>query len=242
VALASVLGGLPGWTQPDSARPAADDFETQAAEMAASFVMGVFLPRAEQEQRAGGVFSWNTGIDYRAQLERSGRRPLVEHMYALAGLDLEADLDRLDAAPRIAADPEAAAYMMRNATPSGEIGVPVLSLHTIGDGLTSPSLQAGYLVAVQRAGRGALATAVWNERAGHCSSSAGEMLAALEALEARLDTGRWSISPEMLNAAAVAAGAAAQPPATPTFIAHSPAPLMRPCADQPGACPGLPVR
>jgi alpha-beta hydrolase superfamily lysophospholipase len=233
VALASVLAGLPGWTQPGTPRPRAEDFEERARQMAASFPMGVFLPRAEQEMRAGGVFSWNTGVDYRAQLARSGRRALVEHMYAVAGLALDADLERLNAAPRISADPAAVAYMLENATPSGAIAVPVLSLHPIGDGLTSPSLQAGFIATVGNAGRGDLVAAAWNDRAGHCSSSSEEMLAALQALESRLETGRWATSADALNSRARTLGAA-----MPTFVEHSPAPLMRPCANRPGRCEG----
>ena len=56
--------------------------------------MGVFVPRVDQERRAGGIYSWNTGVDYRAQLQRSGRLAFVRHFYALAGLDLERDLAR----------------------------------------------------------------------------------------------------------------------------------------------------
>lgn len=235
VALASVLGGLPAWTRPGSPKPANDDYAGQVEQMAASFVTGVFLPRAEQEMRAGGVTSWNTGVDYRVQLERSGRRALVERMYALAGLELDADLERLDAAPRIAADPVAATYMMRNATPSGEIGVPVLSLHPVGDGVTSPSMQAGFIEAVKSAGNGGLVAAAWNARAGHCTSSPGEMLAAVEALQSRIETGRWSVTPAELNDRARAAGTAA-----PTFVEHEPAPLLRQCVDRPGRCPGYP--
>lgn len=236
VALASVIGGLPGWTEPGSPRPAPDDYALRAQQMAASFVVGVFLPRAEQEARAGGATSWNTGVDYRAQLDRSGRRALVEHMYTIAGLDLDADLARLNAAPRIPTRAQTAAYMMQNATPSGELGIPVLSLHTIGDGITSPSMQAGFLETVSTAGKPDIAAAAWNERPGHCTSTPGEMIAALNALEHRIETGRWSVSPDKLNALAIAAGEAA-----PTFIEHSAAPLMRPCANRANACPGLPT-
>lgn len=234
VALASVLGGLPGWTQAGSPRPAPDDYATQAGQMAALFPMGVFLPRSEQESRAGGVFSWNTGVDYEDQLRQSGRRPLVEAMYAEASLSLEADLDRLNRTPRIEADPDAVEYMMRNFTPSGLIEVPVLTLHPIGDGVTSPSLAAGFAETVRAAGRGDLVRSAWTERAGHCTSTPAEMRAALDALEDRLDTGRWSVSPDELNARA----REIDPSVPPAFVEHTPAPLMRPCDNRTGGCPG----
>jgi pimeloyl-ACP methyl ester carboxylesterase len=235
IALASVLGGLPDWTRSSQPKPAADDYAAIAAEMSASFVGGVFLPRAEQEMRAGGVYSWNTGVDYRALLASSGRRALVERLYAAADLDLESDLDRLNDAPKIDAEPRAVDYMRANFTPSGRIGVPTLSLHTLGDGLTSPSLQRAFVENVVAAGRGELVAAAWNDRAGHCSSTPGEMFAALGALEMRLTSGEWRVAPAELNAAARAAGESA-----PSFVAVLPAPMPRPCADRSGACPGLP--
>ncbi|MCK5750081.1 MAG: hypothetical protein KAH44_27950, partial [Oricola sp.] len=74
VALAAVLAGLPGWTDAKSPKPAADDVWAQEEQMARALPMGVFLPRTDQEKRAGGRFSWNDGIDYAAQLDKSGRR------------------------------------------------------------------------------------------------------------------------------------------------------------------------
>ena len=56
IALAGVLAGLPGWTSPRGAAPAADDYAAQEAEMAKTFTIGVFLPRADQERRSGGNF------------------------------------------------------------------------------------------------------------------------------------------------------------------------------------------
>ena len=41
--------------------------------MAAQFVFGAFLPRGDQEKRAGIGYSWNLGTDYNRQLDRSGR-------------------------------------------------------------------------------------------------------------------------------------------------------------------------
>lgn len=117
IALAAVLAGLPGWTRPDRPQPAPTDAAAQAEEMAASASMGIFLPRADQEARAGGIFSWNIGVDYRAQLRRSGRWATVATLYRQAGLNLSADFDRLAKAPRIAADPRAIAYMPRTIPP-----------------------------------------------------------------------------------------------------------------------------
>ena len=93
--------------------------------------MGENLPRVDQEKRAGGVFSWNRGVDYRRQLGRSQRRSLVEELYHKAGLDLDADLARLDAGQRVEADPRAVDYMMRNYTPNARPSVPIVAVQAI---------------------------------------------------------------------------------------------------------------
>ena len=206
VALAGVLGGVPGWTRRDRPRPADSDYAAQVEEIAASFVMGVFLPRGDQERRAGGAFSWNTGIDYARQLDRSGRRAMVEALYHAAGLDLAGDLARLAAAPRIAAEAGAADYMLRHYTPSARPSVPLVSAQAIGDGMTVPALQQAYADMAPPA----RFSAVWLDAAGHCGFGIDQAMNLLRHLEARLDTGEWPNEP---------AGA----------IRHTAAPMLRPC-------------
>lgn len=191
VALAGVLGGIPGWTQPDKPKPSATDYAAQEEQIAAAAQRGLFLPRGDQESRAGGVFSWNTGIDYGDLLEASGRADLVRALYGAADLDLAADVKRLNSASRVDANKGAIDYMRDNFTPTGRIGVPVLSLHTIGDGMTSPSLQRSYLEKIAEAGFGSRARGLWIDRAGHCTQTGAEMLAALDILVTRLDSGEW---------------------------------------------------
>ncbi|MDT8758428.1 alpha/beta hydrolase [Sphingomonas psychrotolerans] len=205
IALAGVLAGIPGWTSADRAEPAAGDVDAQLEEIARSFAMGVFLPRADQESRAGGAFSWNTNIDYRRQLARSGRRALVEALYRKAGVDLEADLVRLNAGPRVKAEPKAVAYMLRHYTPNARPQVPLLAVQAIGDGLTSPSLQRGYA----EAARGDVRS-LYVRAAGHCGFTPEVTLAAIRHLDQRLRTGRWGAMPA-------------------AFVAYTPPPMLRPC-------------
>ena len=186
--------GRPGWTRSDQPRPADDDYETQVTELAAALQWGLFLPRGDQEQRAGGVFSGNDGIDYSLLLQQSGREDLVRAMYEKAGLDLAADLQRLADAPRVVADAAAVDYMRRNFTPTGHAGVPVLSMHTIGDGMTSPSLQRSYIDKVRTSAGGDMIAGLWIERAGHCTQSPAEMLEAIDILMRRIDSGHWSVA------------------------------------------------
>ena len=137
-ALITALADTPGWFTPTSPEPAADDFVTREANQ---FLWGqnVGVPfafgfRAELEARAGGNPSWNVGVNYREQLERSVDREEVQAIYRAAGLSLEADLEALNHAPRISADPSAFAYLEQNITFNGQIHVPVLTAHTKGDG------------------------------------------------------------------------------------------------------------
>lgn len=205
IALAATLAGLPGWTRADRPQPAANDVATQADEMAASFVMGVFLPRSDQEARAGGVFSWNTNIDYRAQLRRSGRTAMIATLYRQAGLDLSTDLDRLAKAARVTADPRAVDYMRTHYTPTMRPMVPIVSVQAIGDGLTSPSLQRDYV-----AHAGKRAAGLWVRQAGHCTFTPAQVTTAIRFLEQRVDTGRWPTRPS-------------------GFVAHTSPPMLRSC-------------
>ncbi|RYY44511.1 MAG: alpha/beta hydrolase, partial [Sphingomonadales bacterium] len=182
VTLAGVLGGIPGWTSRDKPEPAAGDYEAQAEEIARSFAMGIFLPRTDQEQRTGGAFSWNNGVDYARQLALSGRRAMVEALYRKAGLDLDAELARLNAGKRISAKPSAVEYMVRNYTPNAQPRVPLLAVQTIGDGLTSPSLQRGYA----EAAKGRDVKSVYVHGAGHCTFTPEAVMASIRYLDERL--------------------------------------------------------
>jgi hypothetical protein len=200
VALAAALAGIPVWTQPHSPEPAPGDYAGQLTEVAQSFVAGVFLPRAEQERVAHGVFSWNTETDYRVRLARTGRREWVEHYYREARVDLEKDLNVLNAAPRVRADPKAVDYMRANYEPAGTPRVPLMSYHTLGDGLTSPALQLAYSQKVDRNGKASNFRAAWVRAPGHCTFSLGEHVAALLSLEHRLSSGSWESQADQLNA------------------------------------------
>jgi pimeloyl-ACP methyl ester carboxylesterase len=206
VALSAVLGGLPGWTTQDGPEPAADDAEGQVAEMAKTFVMGVMLPRQDQEKRSGGPFSWNTGVDYGAQLARSGRRATVEALYRKAGLSLDRDLATLAQTARITAKPAAVDYMKAHYTPTAKPTVPILAVQAIGDGQTSPSLQRGYFDAA----RGKDARSLWTRSAGHCRFGPEVVVAAVNQMQTRLEGGRW-------------------PKPGARFVTHTPAPMLRPC-------------
>jgi pimeloyl-ACP methyl ester carboxylesterase len=235
VMLAGALAQLPLWTDPASPEPAPGDDEAQAEQVRRTFAMGTFVPRTDQERRAGGVTSWNTGVDYARQLEASGRAELVRRWYARAGLDLDADLARLAAAPRIAADAGAVEWFRANYVPTGNLRIPVLTLQTIGDGITVPATQGSLRRFVAEAGRESMLGQLWVHGAGHCTFTPAELAASLRTLESRIATGRWQVDPD----SATRAGAGL--PGGTRFTRHDEPELLRHCGAKPGSCAGEPA-
>ncbi len=232
IALAAALDDVAGWFRPRSPQPASTNYAGQEANQFAwlehfDFLFGFDL-RAELETRAGGNPSWNAGIDYRAQLANSAYAAEVKALYAKAGLNLDADLSTLNAAAGIAANPAALTYLSDNIIFDGNIAAPVLTLQTEGDGLVVNESDTAYAAAVGGAGNAALLRETFVARAGHCSFTPGETIAALGALVERLNSGGWTgLDPATLNAAAQALGSQYNPypPAFATFV---PGPFLRP--------------
>jgi pimeloyl-ACP methyl ester carboxylesterase len=211
IALSGALGDLPGWFTPLSPEPAATDFAGQEMnqflwDQQVDFPFA-FAFRAELEARAQGNVSWNTGVEYRRQLDRSIGRDQVRALYEQAGLDLDADLKTLNDAARISADPEAVHYLERNIIFDGEIHIPVLTLHTKGDGLVVVQNESAYKRVVDEAENEEFLRRTFVDRAGHCAFTPAETIAAVQTLINRLDTGKWQdVDANGLNKAAAALG------------------------------------
>jgi hypothetical protein len=246
IALSAALADVPGWFDPASPEPAATDYAAQELNQFKwdnnpDFLFG-FFGRLELELRAGGNFSWNTGVDYRVQLSHSTDRAEVQALYATAGLDLKTDLDTLNNAQRISADPNALAYVSKYITYNGNLNMPVLTMHTTGDGLVEVTDEQAYASVVRSAGDNSMLRQVFVHRAGHCRFSPAETITAFKTLVNRIDTGRWedSINPPSMNSQATALGpafnvvdvAVSGPPvivpAPASFINFQPARFLRP--------------
>jgi pimeloyl-ACP methyl ester carboxylesterase len=243
LALAAALGDTPGWFTPLSREPAPGDAAGQEAnqyqwDTQVDFPF-IFAFRAELEARAGGNPSWNTGVNYDTQLLRSADLREVVALYHAAGLSLTADLNRLNHAQRISADPSAVSYMAQNIAFNGRLAVPVLTMHTTGDGLVVPENEQAYAEAAEHAGDSSMLRQIYVDRAGHCAFTPAETITAVQALLNRVDTGRWSqagLEPATLNARAAALGpsdnifvaGSAVTPAAPAFLRYRPAPYLRP--------------
>ena len=233
IALSAALADIPGWFTTGSPEPASKDFTAQEQnqflwEDRVDFAFA-FLARAEIEARAGGNPSWNTGVNYRKQLELSSDSSEVVALYKQAGLDLNKDLNTLNTAQRIAADPGAVEYLNRYISFNGELNIPVLTMHTTGDGLVVNQDEQAYASVVRSEGDAKLLRETFVHRAGHCAFTPAETLAAFQTLIHRLDSGRWenSTNPDLLNQEAAALGSTFNP-APPAFFNFEPTRFLRP--------------
>jgi pimeloyl-ACP methyl ester carboxylesterase len=215
LALAAALGDTPGWFTPLSAEPAANDYTAQEAnqylwDTEVDFPF-VFDFRAELEARAGGNPSWTTGVNFFSQLAQSADLREVVALYQAAGLNLGADLAQLNRAARVTADPSAVSYLAKYISFNGRLSIPVLTMHTTGDGLVVPENEQAYASVVQRAGDASKLRQIFVSRAGHCAFTPAETISAAQVLLSRLATGRWNeqaLQPSALNANASALGSA----------------------------------
>lgn len=243
LALAAALDDTPGWFTPLSAEPADSDAAAQEANQYAWFTQVdfpfIFALRAELEARAGGNPSWNTGVDYFADVARSANLREVTAMYHAAGLSLAGDLHSLNSAPRVSASPAAVSYLAHNISFDGQLSVPVLTMHTTGDGLVVPENEQAYQSVADQAGDAPMLQEIFVHRAGHCAFTPAETVTAANALLSRLEAGRWhpaALRPASLNAAAAALGPAynifstgsSTPATAPAFTPYRPPQYLRP--------------
>ncbi|HLL79148.1 MAG TPA: prolyl oligopeptidase family serine peptidase [Ktedonobacteraceae bacterium] len=240
IALFSSLGDVPGWFDPASPEPAKTDYTSQEVnqflwESKVDFLFA-FFARAELESRAGGNPSWNTGVNYSEQLEKSATSKEVKALYKQAGLSLNKDLESLNEAPRISADPGAVSYLDKYISFNGELSMPVLTMHTTGDGLVVNQDEQSYAHIVSRAGDSGLLRQVFVHRAGHCTFTPAETLTAFQTLIHRLNTGKWddTTDPGLMNSEAAALGPGFNfyplptNPTPPAFIKFEPTVFLRP--------------
>jgi pimeloyl-ACP methyl ester carboxylesterase len=246
LALVAALGDTPGWFTPTSPEPGPHNYGAQEANQYKWFsqVDGpfIFALRAELEARAGGNVSWTTGVDYTTQLAKSADSAEVAALYKAAGLNLSADLAKVQNATQISADRSAVQYLEKYISFNGKISIPVLTMHTTGDGLVVPENEQAYRSVVSQAGNASLLRQIFVHRAGHCAFTPAETVTAARALLHRLSTGSWvssagsALKPATLNKRAAALGPKFNifvvngkvVPTPPAFIHFTPAPYLRP--------------
>jgi pimeloyl-ACP methyl ester carboxylesterase len=195
IALSAALADTPGWFDPLSPEPSHTDYVTQEANQYL-WLSEIDFPfafdfRAELEKRAGGNGSWNRGVDYEKQLEKSVDYAEVQALYQKAKLNLHADVQTLNDAARLSAKASALAYLEHNIIFDGQIDIPVLTLHTKGDGLVVVEDESAYKNVINEEHNGQFLRELFVHRAGHCEFTPAETVVAFEALISRLDTGTW---------------------------------------------------
>ena len=204
IALAAAIGQLPAWGLAPDGTPTPRPDPGDAAALQEGLYLALAggpLPyigqamssRRQIEQLTGGNPSWNTGVDYGRQFRaaRPEVRRAVGDLYRLAGLDLAADLARLDAAPRITADRSAVDRLARGIVFTGRLRVPVLTVSNVGDQISTVAQQQSYEHIVRARGNGHLLRQSYVESAGHCGFTPFEQVAAILTTMDRLSSGRW---------------------------------------------------
>lgn len=241
LALSAALADVPGRYTSRAPAPETTTGQIEQQYYYSAYDRGAFwgLNRTDIEARAGGNPSWNTGVDYRTLLARSSQKALVKKAYREAGLSLGKDLARLNAGPRVKADPAAVRYLDRYGTPTGRTPWPVVTLHSTQDGSVPPENQRRYATQVHRAGNPANLKQLYVDRGYHCTFTASEEITALQTLLTRMNTGHWPTTrPTALNDAAAKLPSATQTvfdadpepgmhPSAPSFTRHNPSPYLR---------------
>ena len=220
IALGAALLNEPTWFSGATA-PSPADYgaqEQQQADELSNFVLPFIMgARYQIELAAGGNSSFTEGVNYARVLRRSSFLPEVTSLYRAAGLSLGADLATLTRNADITADPGAIATLGRTSMVTGRLAVPELDIHTIADQLVPVEQENWYRQRVTRAGSSPLFRQAFVNATGHCNFQPAGYIAALRALEYRLDTGRWGdvTQASALNAAASATGLGAFDPYLP---------------------------
>jgi pimeloyl-ACP methyl ester carboxylesterase/stage V sporulation protein SpoVS len=241
IALTAALDDTPGWYDPLSPEPSPTDYAAQEANQYL-WLANIDFPfafdlRAELEGRAGGNGSWNNGVDYETQLKNSIDYAEVQALYQKAGLSLDVDLQALSEAARIKAKQSALTYLEQNIIFTGKIPIPVLTLHTKGDGLVVVEDETAYKDVVDRENDAALLRQLFVHRAGHCEFTPAETVVGFGALISRLDTGKWpALGATSLNQAAKGLGSkfnvlsvdGKNVHVTPAYFKFQPAVFLRP--------------
>ena len=238
IGLAAAIGQLPAWGVAPGGEPTPrpDRHDTTALQEGMYLALaGGPLPyigqamssRRQIEQLSGGNPSWNTGVDYARQFHtaRPEHRRAVRELYRQAGLDLRADLARLNATPRISADPSAVDYLTRGIVFTGRLRIPVLTINNIGDQISTVAQQHAYGAIVRAGGNARLLRQTYVESVGHCAFTPAEQTAAILTMIQRLRTGHWpSTSPRAMNARV----AALDPASEGRYVTYRPERFNRP--------------
>jgi hypothetical protein len=211
IALAFTVGQWPAWVNGLTPEPDMEDADALQHAMYHAVFQNASDPggnsRVRKELAAQGQqLSWNTGVDYREFFDNGNESftRAVRRLYQDAGIDVEEDLQRINAFPRVAASPYALEWWNApGRTAKGMPRIPLLRLHEIGDPQIPPSLVQGYDDLIRANRKDDLYRTAYVHSASHCGYTPAEVAAAIETMTRRLQTGQWgSTDPASLNALA----------------------------------------
>ncbi len=215
IALAFTLGQWPAWGNRLTPQPNLEDAAALEHSMYHTVFQNAANPGGEarimfENAAHGQQLSWNNGVDYSQWFENGNPffKAAVRKLYQDAGLDLQADLKRINETPRITASPHALEFWKApGRTVHGNPKIPVLRMHEIGDYQVPLSLVQGYEGEVHANGKDDLFRTAFVNADGHCGFNVAESAAAIETMMRRLDSGKWgSTNPEQLNQLAASLG------------------------------------
>jgi hypothetical protein len=177
------------------------------------------------DQADGGNAAWTKGVNFARLVAQSPYAPEIISMYRQAHLNLWADLENLTRHANITATPAAVRSLESTSVPTGRLQVPELDMHTISDQLVPVQQENYYRDTVAFGGRSDLLRQAFVQRQLHCNFTPSELVAGVQAVQQRVQTGRWDhlADPAVLDASANATGLDSF--GAPAFIPYEPAPL-----------------
>src|SRR3984957_6140300 len=160
--------------------------------------------RDQIEAAAGGEGSGTVGVNFAKLLEHSSYYPEVKALYDDAGLSLPGDLQTLAQNANLRPDRAANRWLAQTSVPNGHLQVPELDLKTISDPLIPVQQENYYAALVDGASDSSLLRQAFVQAQGHCNFTPAELVAGVQALATRVQTGSWGnvATSGALNAAA----------------------------------------
>jgi len=140
--------------------------------------------------------------EVRAEVERRAKGPIyanADHVYLLTqsdknvllslGIDADWLLESMNAGATISIRNPQTQYGEKYFDPTGDLRIPVLTVHSIKDQLYPAHFETQLLKKVQSASREDLFLQTYTEDFGHCTFTQEQLLAAIRAMESWLETG-----------------------------------------------------
>ena len=186
VALAAALFHLPGTDTRD-----AGVWQQSMYTLLTQTLRFVTPGRFDIETATGGNATWNVGVDYGRLFQQSEDRQKVAELYRAAGLDLKADLAQLTRTADIAPDPGSVETLTATSGLTGDLQVPVLTMHTTVDILAPVQVEQEYAEDVRSQGDAGMLRQTFVDRDGHCAFTPAEIAAGISVLEERVTSGHW---------------------------------------------------